>query len=192
LFWVPKSKIMALIWRSPRSSVDGDYAAKVIQTMDGERCESLRYAAAWLYPGFTDGGNGMRINTLISSKWALVLALALPTTACMAGAAAAGAGAGIYLTSRGAESIVQGSLESVSDRAKAVMAEEGITLQESDSKEDGEKLELSGKKGDLDVSIELDREDSNTTKVEVSARKNVAEWDKEYAQRVLSKIIEKS
>jgi hypothetical protein len=134
----------------------------------------------------------MRVNTLISSKWALVLALALPTTACMAAAAAAGAGAGIYLTSRGAESIVQGSLPNVSDRAKAVMAEEGITLQESDSKEDGEKLELSGKKGDLDVSIELDREDSSTTKVEVSARKNLAEWDKEYAQRVLSKIIEKS
>ena len=134
----------------------------------------------------------MRIDTLISPKWALVLALALPSSACVAAAAAAGAGAGIYLTSRGAESIVQGSLPNVSDRAKAVMAEDGITLQESDSKEGGEKLELSGKKGDLDVSIELDREDSNSTKVEVSARKNLAEWDKEYAQRVLSKIIEKS
>jgi hypothetical protein len=134
----------------------------------------------------------MRMNSLISAKWALALALALPSMACVAGAAAAGAGAGIYLTSRGAESIVPGSLESVADRSKAVMAEEGITLQETDAKEEGEKLELTGKKGDLDVSIELDREEANTTKVEVSARKNVAEWDKEYAQRVLSKIVEKS
>jgi Protein of unknown function (DUF3568) len=134
----------------------------------------------------------MRMNSLISAKWALALALALPSTACVAAAAAAGAGAGIYLTSRGAESIVQGDLENVADRAKAVMAEEGITLQETDSKEEGEKLELTGKKGDLDISIELDRENDNTTKVEVSARENLAEWDKEYAQRLLSKIIEKS
>ena len=132
----------------------------------------------------------MAINS-ITAKWALVLALALPSVGCMAAAAAAGAGAGVYLTTRGAESFVEGSLENVSDRAKAVMAEEGIALNESDSKEDGEKLELTGKKGDLDVSIELDREDSNTTKVEVSARENLAEWDKDYAQKLLSKIIEK-
>jgi hypothetical protein len=133
----------------------------------------------------------MRINW-ISAKWALAFALALPTTACMAAAAAAGAGAGIYLTSRGAESIVEGSIDDVATRSRAVLTEEGITLQESNFEDAGEKREFKGKKGDLDVTVSLQRESDKTTKVEVAARENLAEWDKEYAQQLLSKIIEKS
>ena len=37
----------------------------------------------------------------------------------------------------------------------------------------------------------LERNSSTTTRVEVSARKNLAEWDKDYAQQLLSRIIEK-
>jgi hypothetical protein len=40
--------------------------------------------------------------------------------------------------------------------------------------------------------VSLQRESDKTTKVEVAARENLAEWDKEYAQQLLSKIIEKS
>jgi hypothetical protein len=110
---------------------------------------------------------------------------------CVAAAAAAGAGAGIYLTSRGAESMVEGSIDDVSARARAVLNEEGIALDESNFAKGGDKREFKGKKGDLDVSVDLERKGSNTTRVEVSARKNMAEWDKEYAQQLLQRIVEK-
>jgi hypothetical protein len=134
----------------------------------------------------------MVIKSMTPAKWALMLALVLPTAGCVAAAAAAGAGAGIYLTTRGAESMVEGSINDVSARAQAVLNEEGIVLDESNMESGGDKREFKGKKGDLDVTVELEREGANTTRVEVTARENVAEWDKEYAQELLSKIVEKS
>ena len=125
------------------------------------------------------------------STWALALALMLPATGCVAAAAAAGAGAGIYLTSRGAESLVESSVDQVAVRAQAVMSEEGIVSDSSSSESGGNTREFKGKKGDLDVTIQLKRESGSTTRVEVTARKNLAEWDKEYAQQLLSRIIEK-
>jgi hypothetical protein len=125
------------------------------------------------------------------STWALALALMLPATGCVAAAAAAGAGAGIYLTSRGAESLVESSVDQVAARAQAVMSEEGIVSNASNSEVGGNNREFKGKKGDLDVTIQLERKSGSTTRVEVTARKNLAEWDKEYAQQLLSRIIEK-
>jgi hypothetical protein len=123
--------------------------------------------------------------------WAVALTLLLPVTGCVAAAAAAGAGAGVYLTSRGAESLVESSVDQVATRAQAVMSEEGIVPDASSSESGGNKREFKGKKGDLDVTIQLERESGSTTRVEVTARKNLAEWDKEYAQQLLSRIIEK-
>jgi hypothetical protein len=125
------------------------------------------------------------------AKWILILGLVFSATGCMAAAAAAGAGAGIYLTSRGAESMVQGSIDDVSARARSVLSEEGITLDESSIEGGGDAREFKGKKGDLDVTVSLRRETSTTTRAEVTARKNLAEWDKDYAQQLLSRIVEK-
>jgi len=125
-------------------------------------------------------------------KWAVVLGLMGPITGCVAAAAAAGAGAGIYLTTRGAESLVDSPIDQVATRARAVMSEEGITPDASSTEKSGAQRELKGKKGDLDVTIEMEQKSSATTRVEVTARKNVAEWDKDYAQQVLSRIVQKS
>jgi hypothetical protein len=133
----------------------------------------------------------MAKKSMAPAKWGLALALVLPMTGCLA-AAAAGAGAGIYLTSRGAESLVQGQPDDIAKKAQAVMNEEGIVPDASSAEKGGDKRELKGKKGDLDVTIEMERKDPKTTRVEVSARKNLAEWDKNYAQQLLSKIVEKS
>ena len=114
------------------------------------------------------------------------LALALPSTGCLAAAAG-----GIYLTSRGAESVVEGSVDQVAGRAAAVMTELGIVKQGESTEDQGDKQVLKGKKGDLDVDIEIRRESPTTTKVEVTARKNLAEWDKEYAKEVLSRIVQR-
>lgn len=124
-------------------------------------------------------------------KWGLALALVLPLAGCVAAAAAAGAGAGIYLTTRGAESLVESPVDKVAARAQAVMREEGIVADAASTEEGGDKREFKGKKGDLDVTIQLQRESDKTTRVEVTARKNLAEWDKEYAQQLLSRIVEK-
>jgi hypothetical protein len=134
----------------------------------------------------------MANKTMARVKWGLVLALLLPVTGCVAAAAAAGAGAGIYLTTRGAESMVEGSVNDVSARARSVLSEEGIVLDESNMESGGDEREFKGKKGDLDVTVDLEREGPTTTRVEVTARKNLAEWDKDYAQQLLSRIIEKN
>ena len=127
------------------------------------------------------------------AQWALVLALVLPLAGCVAAAAAAaGAGAGVYLTTRGAESLVDNSIDQVARKAQAVMSEEAIVPDASSTEQGGDKRELKGKKGDLDVTIEMERKSPTSTRVEVTARKNLAEWDKEYAQQLLSRIVQKS
>jgi hypothetical protein len=119
-----------------------------------------------------------------------LLAVALPSTGCLA-AAAAGAAGGIYLTSRGAESVVEGSVDQIAGRAEAVMKELAIVKEGESTENQGDKQVLKGKKGDLDVTIDIDRESPTTAKVEVTARKNLAEWDKEFAKDVLNRIVEK-
>ena len=116
-----------------------------------------------------------------------LFALALPATGCVA--AAAGAAGGIYLTSRGAESVVQGSVADVAGRAEAVMGEMGIVKEGESTEKQGDEQVLKGKKGDLDVNIQIRRETPTTAKVEVAARKNLAEWDKEFAKDVLNRIV---
>jgi len=127
-------------------------------------------------------------------KWraagALVVGLAALMPGCLAaGAAAAGAGTGIYLTSRGAESVVQGPVDDVERRARAVFAEEGIPVTGSQVENSGDKREIKGKKGDLEVTASVERQGDQTSKVDVSARKNLAVWDKDYAQKLLGKIV---
>jgi len=122
------------------------------------------------------------------SKLSLALLVALPAPACLA-AAAAGAASGIYLTTRGAESLVEGSVDDLAARAERVMGEMQIVKDAESSERGGDERELKGKKGDLDVTIQLRRESPTTTKVEVTARENLAEWDKEYAQQVLERIV---
>jgi acetylornithine deacetylase/succinyl-diaminopimelate desuccinylase-like protein len=119
-----------------------------------------------------------------------LLALVLPSTGCLA-AAAAGAAGGVYLTSRGAESVVEGSVEQIAGRAEAVMSDMAIVKEGESTEDQGDKQVLKGKKGELDVTIEIKRESSKTAKVEVTARENLAEWNKDYAKEVLSQIVQK-
>jgi hypothetical protein len=120
----------------------------------------------------------------------LPVAVALLSTGCLA-AAAAGAAGGVYLTSRGAESVVEGSVDQIAGRAEAVMGEMSIVKEGESTEDQGDKQVLKGKKGDLDITIEIERESESTAKVEVTARENLAEWDKDYAKEVLSRIVEK-
>ena len=119
------------------------------------------------------------------------LLLALSSSACVAAAAGAGAAGAIYLTSRGAESVVEGSVDDLAARAKAVMGEMQIVADAESTKEGGDKREFKGKKGDLDVTFHIKRETPTTSKVEVTARENLAEWDKKYAEQLLNQVVAK-
>jgi uncharacterized protein DUF3568 len=130
----------------------------------------------------------MRANYNRLAAWVVALAVATSGTACVAAAAAGAAGA-IYATTRGVESLVAGSIDQVAARSQQVMKEMNIAEVGESTKDSGAKREFKGKHDDLDVTIQLDRQDSASTKVEVSARKNLAEWDKDYARSVLERIV---
>jgi hypothetical protein len=86
--------------------------------------------------------------------------------------------------------VVEGSVDQVAGRAEAVMNEMGIVKEGESTEDQGDKQVLKGKKGDLDVTIEVRRESESTAKVEVTARENLAEWDKDYAKEVLNRIVQ--
>ncbi len=133
----------------------------------------------------------MRARSSGMKTWAVALSLAVSAAGCVA-AAAAGAASAVYATTRGVESLVNGSIEGVAARAQAVMRELGIAEEGSSTDDGGAKREFKGKQGDLDVTIQLQQQDAATTKVEVYARKNLAEWDKDYARDVLERIVKRS
>lgn len=125
----------------------------------------------------------------VKSQLSIVLLLGVATVPGCVAAVAAGAATGIYLTSRGAESLVQGSVNEVAQRTQAAFTSLTITPTGSSNDNGGDKREFKGKQGDLDVTVKLERKSPTTTQTEVTARKNLAEWDKDYAKAVLSKIV---
>jgi len=134
-------------------------------------------------------GNGLKA----SVPCVLLLGLATVQPGCVAaGAAAAGAGTGMYLTSRGAESIVNGPIDQIEKRARLVLEQEGVNITGTQTEQSGDKRELKGTKGDLEVTVSMEKQGSGTTKTEVSARKNLVTWDKDYAQQVLNKIVKQT
>ena len=125
----------------------------------------------------------------VKSQLSIVLLLGVATVPGCVAAVAAGAATGIYLTSRGAESLVQGSVNEVAQRTQAAFTSLTITPTGSSNDNGGDKREFKGKQGDLDVTVKLERKSPTTTQTEVTARKNLAEWDKDYAKAELSKIV---
>jgi hypothetical protein len=130
----------------------------------------------------------MRFGGSKRMQWLVLAALTAAVPACVA-AAAAGAGGALYVTSRGAESLVQGQPSEVAPRVTAAFSEFQIQQTGNSTENGGDKLEFKGTKGDLEVTVTLERKSPTTTNVEVTARKNLAEWDKDFAKQVLQKIV---
>lgn len=128
------------------------------------------------------------------TKWIMVLAMAGTVPACAAAAAAgAGAATGVYLTSRGAKSLVPMSLDDAVARSRAVLSQLNVTMKDTETNDQGDERELHGTTPDgLDIGIQLDRQDAQTTNIEVTTKKNVVDYDKDYSKMVLQKIIEQN
>ena len=124
--------------------------------------------------------------------WAPPLLAAALLTGCFVAAAGAGAGGAIYLTTRGAESLVDANIEEVAEAVEETFDDMGIRSTGTTTERGGDEREIRGEKGDLDITVDFERQSPTTTKVEVTARKNVAEWDKDFAKRVLEQIVRRS
>jgi hypothetical protein len=110
---------------------------------------------------------------------------------CFLVAAGAGAGAAVAYTNRGAKSTVDGSVDQTFDRA--VAAFQGLKIKETgrNTQDNGVKRQLVGDTTDgLTVTVDMERKTSTTTDVEVVAKKNTVDYDKDFANTVLSRIIQ--
>ncbi|HEV2734248.1 MAG TPA: DUF3568 family protein [Longimicrobiaceae bacterium] len=125
-------------------------------------------------------------------RWALLAVLATSAPACLAAAAAVGAGGAIAWTQRGASSAVPGSVDQVYQRTEAVFREMGITQTGQSSADQGAERSLKGTREDMEVTVEIERESASTAQVEVYARRNTVEFDRNYARDVLTRIVNRS
>jgi hypothetical protein len=120
---------------------------------------------------------------------ALVIGAAPGCAAALVGAGAAGA---IAWTDRGAESTVNGTVDATYNRALAVFQQMGITLTGQKTEDNGNERTLMGTKGDTEVTVTLHERQATTTKVEVTARRNMVAYDKSFAKDVLTNIVNRT
>ena len=127
------------------------------------------------------------MNRFAQLVFTAVVAAAVP--GCIAAAAAAGAGGAVYATTRGAEAMVEGPPDGRAARGRSVRERHPVTITDTSVEDGGDKQTWEGTAGELTVNVTAERESPTTTKLEVTARKNVADWDKEFAQRILRDIV---
>ena len=114
---------------------------------------------------------------------------------CLAAAgAAAGAAGAIAYSERGASTNLDASVGEVAQAAEAVFAELGITTTERDMEDGGEEIQLTGETtgGEMRVNVEIEAEDSGLTNVHVTAQEGTLDYDRDYAEDVLRRIISRT
>ena len=106
---------------------------------------------------------------------------------CLAAAAGAGAGAGIYLTSQGASGVVDASVGTVAGRVPGVLRDLGIAVTGHNEQNSGAEHEWMGTRGDEEIHVQV-KAQNGRTEVSASAKKNMAEWDKDVARTIVARI----
>lgn len=120
----------------------------------------------------------------------LALAALVLIAGCAAAAgAAAGAAGAIAYTERGVTSEVDASVPEVVRATEATFRDLGIRVTRRETEEDGTEVEIEGESGDMDIQVDIERDDPPTTEVSVYARKNVVDYDRDYARSILQRII---
>lgn len=125
---------------------------------------------------------------MLARRTAIALALAATTltgSGCFLVAAGAGAGAAVAYDKRGASAQIPGTVNATFDKAVASFGANGVSETGRGTEKSGDVRTLTGKKGDLEVTVEMKRVSENVTAVEVVAKKNVVEFDREVAKQVL-------
>jgi hypothetical protein len=119
--------------------------------------------------------------------------MTLVFSGCVAVAAGAGAAAGIYYSDRGAESTVNASFEQVVAAAQRALPELGVRIRrtERDDENGQREARIDGDRNDdqgvVEVKVRQDR--TRPVEIEVVAKKSEVTWDKDFAGKVLERII---
>ena len=121
-------------------------------------------------------------------RGSVALLIAGLTTGCVVAAAGAGAAAGIHVTSQGAEAEVQSNINGTTGRVRAALRRMDIDITGESMEDSGDKREFRGSVDELDITVSLEARDHGTH-LEVTARRNLAQWDQEYAERLLAEIV---
>lgn len=128
---------------------------------------------------------------IMSLRLLAVLALASPAAGCIAAAAAAGAAGAIAYTERGANSEVNASVNTLLQATEATFSEMNIVIIERKTAENGTEVELKGNRGDLDVTVNIHQDNPPTTKIDVTAKRNVVDYDRDYARDILQRVLKR-
>jgi len=133
----------------------------------------------------------MRRSSTTPGSRAAASAAVLLLAGCVVAAAGAGAGGGIYFTQRGVESVVPVTVERATTATSQAFGQLKIrqTKSQAEQGDEGEKREIQGTAGDRDVSVTLQVEGKNATRVQVVAKRTAVTWDKDFARSVLDKIV---
>ena len=118
----------------------------------------------------------------------LAIAGACFTTGCVAVALGGGALAGIHVTSQGAEADVQSNIQGTEGRVRSAFRQMGIEMTGEASKNSGREREFKGSVNELDITVSLETRDHGTH-IDASARRSLASWDQEYAERLVARIV---
>lgn len=136
------------------------------------------------------GGPTFALMSRIHTRFAAFAFLAF-LGGCVAAAAGAGAaGAGYYFTQHGVGSTVNAQVDDVAARTQEVFAQQGIEVTKTTDQPGADHRTFEGKKGELDVSVDIQREGDTQSKVEVSAKKSYVQYDKDYARTVMDRIVQ--
>lgn len=87
---------------------------------------------------------------------------------------------------------LKGSVPEVNDRAKAAFQQMGIKVTGTKMEKSGKQQDLTGKAGDKTVSVTMKDIGDGMTHVDVSAREGTLQWNQDYANAVLQRIVKMS
>ena len=126
---------------------------------------------------------------LMVLRGASLLMIVAALSGCLAAAAAAGAAGAIAYTERGATSLADAPVDALVQRTEAVFAELDIEIIERTVNTEDDEVTLKGKRDDMEVTVEIESQDEDTAEVDVYARENLVQWDREFARSVLERIV---
>ena len=126
--------------------------------------------------------SGMRAMTR-----SVILVLTAGLSGCLL-AAGAGAGGAVFFSGHTAEAIVERSVGDMARVAERVLSAESVAISTTSSEDSGSTRTYEGTKGDLVVTVIVERA-SGGARIRVRARRGTASWDDDYAKELLAKII---
>jgi hypothetical protein len=76
----------------------------------------------------------------------------------------------------------------VAGRVPSVLQDLGVTVTGHSTEHNGAEHTWTGTRGDEEVHVQVKAESNGTAQVTASAKKNMAEWDKDFARTLVARI----